>query len=179
MTVLVPADATEAYKAVLAAAEVDGPVYIRLGRYPTPVIFDAEYRFEVGAVPLLREGEDIVLYTMGIMAALGLETADLLSAQGVEAAVLNVSTLLPLNATALVEAAEGKSLCVSMEEHWITGGLGSAVAETLAEVRGTAPLLRIGVRDQFGQSATADELLEHYGLTPKQMADAVLRALDS
>lgn len=179
MTVLVPADATEAYKAVLAAAEVDGPVYIRLGRYPTPVIFDAEYRFEVGAVPLLREGEDIVLYTMGIMAALGLETADLLSAQGVEAAVLNVSTLLPLNATALVEAAEGKSLCVSMEEHWITGGLGSAVAETLAEVRGTPPLLRIGVRDQFGQSATADELLEHYGLTPKQMADSILRTLDS
>lgn len=177
MTVLVPADATEAYKAVLTAAEIATPVYIRLGRYPTPVIFAEDYPFKIGAVPVVRAGDDITIYATGIMTALALETAEILSDQDIEAEVLNVATIKPWNADAILAAGAGKQLCVAMEEHWISGGLGSAVAETLAEVGGTPPLLRIGVRDQFGQSASADELLEHYGLTPTQMAKTIHEAM--
>lgn len=179
LTVLVPADATEAYQAVIAAAEIEGPVYIRLGRYPTPVLFDEEYRFEIGAVPVMRLGGDIVVYATGIMTALALETAEILAGEGIEAAVLNVPTLKPLDLAAILDAARGKRLAVTMEEHWISGGLGSAVAETLAEVPGTPPLLRIGVEDRFGQSATADELLAHYGLTPSRMVETILQRMES
>ncbi|MEJ2330771.1 MAG: transketolase C-terminal domain-containing protein [Gammaproteobacteria bacterium] len=177
MTVLNPADATEAYRAVVAAAEIATPVYIRLGRYPTPVIFGEDYQFEIGAVPVMRRGDDIVICATGIMTALALDTAEILADQGIETSVLNVPTIKPLNTEAILDAALGKKLCVTMEEHWISGGLGSAVAETLAEVRNTPPLLRIGVRDKFGQSATADELLEHYGLTPVHMAESILNAM--
>lgn len=177
MTVLNPADATEAYRAVVAAAEIATPVYIRLGRYPTPVIFGEDYRFEIGAVPVMRRGDDIVICATGIMTALALDTAEILADQGIETSVLNVPTIKPLDTEAILDAALGKKLCVTMEEHWISGGLGSAVAETLAEVRNTPPLLRIGVRDKFGQSATADELLEHYGLTPVHMAESILNAM--
>ena len=176
MTVLVPADATEAYKAVLAAAEIATPVYIRLGRYSTPVIFGEDYRFEIGAMPVVRQGDDLVIYATGIMTALALDTAEILNKSGVGTTVLNVPTIKPLNRKTILDAAADKQLCVTMEEHWISGGLGSAVAETLAEVRGTPPLVRIGVQDRFGQSATADELLEHYGLTPSQMAETILGA---
>ena len=147
MTVLVPADATETFQAVLAAAEITTPVYIRLGRYPTPVVFGEDYRFEIGAVPIMRQGSDIVIYATGIMTALALDTCKHLSEAGIEAAVLNVPTIKPLNSQAILEAAAKKQLCVTMEEHWISGGLGSAVAETLAEVHGVPPLLRIGVHD--------------------------------
>jgi transketolase len=177
MTVLNPADATEAYRAVVAAAEIATPVYIRLGRYPTPVIFGEDYQFEIGAVPVMRRGDDIVICATGIMTALALDTAEILADQGIETSVLNVPTIKPLNTEAILDAALEKKLCVTMEEHWISGGLGSAVAETLAEVRNTPPLLRIGVRDKFGQSATADELLEHYGLTPVHMAESILNAM--
>jgi transketolase len=175
LTVLVPADAPEAYKAVIAAAETPGPVYLRLGRYPTPVIFGDNYQFEIGAVPLMRQGADLAIFATGIMTALALDTAEILSSQGIEAAVLNVPTIKPLNTGAILGAARGKRLAVTMEEHWINGGLGSAVAETLAEVAGSPPLVRFGVEDEFGQSASADELLEHYGLTPAKMADRILR----
>lgn len=177
LTVLVPADATEAFQAVLAAADLGGPVYIRLGRYPTPVLFDDDYQFKIGAVPVLREGADVAILGTGIMAAKALDTAQVLSSQGFDAAVLNVPTIKPLNAQAILDAVAKKRLAVTMEEHSIIGGLGSAVAEILAETPGTPPLLRIGVRDVFGQSATADELLEAYGLCPNKMADQILRTI--
>lgn len=179
MTVIVPADATEAFQAVLAAAEITTPVYLRLGRYPTPVIFGEDYHFEIGAVPIMRQGDDVVIYATGIMTALALDTCQHLSEAGIEAAVLNVPTVKPLNSQAILEAAANKVLCITMEEHWISGGLGSAVAETLAETRGSPPLLRIGVHDAFGQSATADELLAHYGLTPASMAESILEKIHS
>jgi transketolase len=178
LTVLVPADANETYQAVLAAAEIRGPVYLRLGRYPTPVLFGEEYRFEIGAMPVMRQGGDLVIYATGIMTALALETAEILAEKGLEPAVLNVPTLKPLDEAAIVEAARSKRLAVTMEEHWISGGLGSAVAEILAGVEAAPALLRMGVVDQFGQSATADELLQHYGLTPDQMAASILQRLD-
>jgi transketolase len=177
MTVLVPADATEAYQAVLAAADIPGPVYLRMGRYPTPVLFDQESTFRVGAVRQVRVGGDAVLYATGIMTAMALDTAALLARKGVEAAVLNVPTLKPLPAGDIAVPAKGKRLCVTMEEHWIVGGLGSAVAEALSEAGSPAPLLRIGVDDRFGLSGSADELLEHYGLTPRQMADRILERM--
>jgi transketolase len=148
MTVLVPADATEAYLCTLAAAETLEPVYLRLGRYPTPVLFGEEYVFQIGAVPVLRSGKDLVLFGSGIMTAMALATAGLLHDQGLEAAVLNVSTVKPLHSQAIVAAA-----------------------------RGMPRLLRIGVQDEFGQSGTADELLAHYGLTPPQMATRIVEAM--
>ncbi len=177
MTVLVPADATEAYRAVLAAAETPEPVYIRLGRYPTPVLYDETYDYRIGDVPAMRQGPDVALLATGIMVAMALEVAEILAARGIEAAVHNVHTIKPLNVDAILAAVDGKRLVVSMEEHSIVGGLGSAVAEALAEAPGTAPLHRIGVHDQFGQSATAEELLVHYGLTPEQMAEEIAQAL--
>ncbi|MGQ9600246.1 MAG: transketolase family protein [Anaerolineae bacterium] len=174
MTVLVPADATEAYQAVWAAAEIRGPVYIRLGRYPTPVLFDQSYQFRIGVLPTMREGSDLVIYATGIMTSLALVTADLLANRGFQATVLNASTIKPLNVKEILDAAVGKRLAITMEEHWTVGGLGSAVAETLAGVAGMPPLLRLGVEDCFGQSGTADELLAHYGLTPQAMAETVL-----
>jgi transketolase len=178
MTVLVPADATEAYKAVLAAARISTPAYIRLGRYPTPVIFGEDYEFHIGSIPVMREGDSVVIYATGIMTALALDTAETLAEQGFEATVLNVATIKPLSAEAILAPAAGKKLCVAMEEHWISGGLGSAVAEILAEVPGTPPLHRFGVRDRFGQSGTADELLEYHELMPVQMARAILNTID-
>ncbi|NLF12654.1 MAG: transketolase family protein [Anaerolineaceae bacterium] len=177
MTVIVPADATEAYQAVLAAADVPGPVYLRMGRYPTPVLFGEDTAFQVGETREMRKGGDVVLYATGIMTAMALETADLLARKGVEATVLNVPTLKPLSAAEIASPARGKRLCVTMEEHWIVGGLGSAVAESLSDAGIMPPLLRIGVDDRFGLSGSADELLEHYELTPKQMASRILARL--
>jgi len=177
MTVLVPADAGEAYQAVMAAADIPGPVYLRMGRYPTPVLFGEDTAFQVGQTREMRKGGDVVLYATGIMTAMALETADLLARMGVEATVLNVPTLKPLSAAGIVSPARGKRLCVTMEEHWIVGGLGSAVAESLSEAGIMPPLLRIGVDDRFGLSGSADELLEHYDLTPKQMASRILAHL--
>jgi transketolase len=179
MTVLVPADATETYQSVIAAAEVKGPVYIRLGRYPTPVLFGDDYEFQIGTIPTMRSGSDIAIFATGIMTALALDSAQILSGNGIEAAVLNVPTIKPFDAESALVATQGKRLVVTMEEHWISGGLGSVVAETLAEASDTPPLLRIGVEDEFGQSATADELLAHYGLTPALMAQTILKKLES
>ena len=177
LTVFVPADAPETFHAVRAAADLSGPVYIRLGRYPTPVIFGPDYRFQLGATPLLREGNDVAVLSTGIMTSLALDTAALLAGQCLEAAILNVPTIKPLDRAAVLDAVSGKKLVVTMEEHSILGGLGSAVAEILAEVPGTPALLRIGVDDASGQSATADELLHYYGLTPRQMAARILETL--
>jgi len=178
LTVLVPADATEAYQAVITAAEIEGPVYLRLGRYPTPVLFGEDYRFAIGAMPLMRQGGDVTIFATGIMTALALDTAELLASEGLEATVLNVPTIKPLERGTVAEAARDRRLAVTMEEHWISGGLGSAVAEVLSGAASMPPLLRIGIDDQFGQSATADELLKHYGLTPAQMAASILKKLD-
>ena len=127
--------------------------------------------------PTVRQGNDLVIYATGIMTALALETAAILAGEGIDAAVLNVPTIKPLDAKTVIHAAKGKQLAVTMEEHWISGGLGSAVSEVLAETRDTPALLRIGVNDAFGQSATAAELLQHYGLTPDQMSVAILNKL--
>jgi len=177
MTVLVPADVTETFLAVMAAAEMDGPVYIRLGRYPTPVLFDEGYSFAVGAMPSLRAGKDVSILATGIMVAKALAVAELLSLQGIEASVSNVATIKPLDREAVLASVRDNQLAVTMEEQSIIGGLGSAVAEILAEAPAVPPLLRLGVKDCFGQSGLADEILEHYGLSPRRMAADIMQKM--
>ncbi len=177
MTVIAPADATETRLATLAAADWPGPVYLRVGRYPTPRLFGPEHRFEIGKAQTLIEGGDIAIFACGHMVAKSLDAVEILGRQGIQAGVVNVATLKPLDGAAILRAAAGRALAVTVEEHSIIGGLGSAVAETLAETAGAPRLLRLGVRDRFGESGMADELLEKYRLTGKAIAEDIAAAL--
>jgi transketolase len=177
MTVIVPADVEEGYQAVIKAAEVKGPIYLRFGRYPTPVLYQDTDLFEIGKARALRAGSDIAMLANGIMVAKALQAADNLKTAGIDSAVVNVSTVKPLDRNTILEHSRGKRLIVSLEEHSILNGLGSAVAELLSEVGGMAPLVRIGVNDLFGQSGKADELLEHYGLSVEAITRRIQGAI--
>ena len=169
MVVLAPADGVETRQAMLAANQYDGPVYVRLTRDPHPVIFDRDYTFSIGPVTVVRPGSDITILATGVQTVRALEAADLLAAEGLSAHVVHVPTVKPLDEAGIVAAAERTGRVLTAEDHTIIGGLGGAVAEVLGEQRPT-PLLRIGVRDCFGESAENDDLLEKYGLTPRHMA---------
>jgi len=171
MTVLVPADGVEAAAMTRAAAEIDGPVYIRLGRYPVPDLFEEGDSFELGRAKVLRRGRDATLIACGHMVSVALQAAGLLEGRGVQVGVLNMSTIKPLDRAAVVRAARGTPLVVTIEEHSIIGGLGSAVAEVMAEEGGGSRLVRLGTLDVFGESGTADELLEKHGLTAPSIAE--------
>ncbi len=173
MTVFVPADATEAAKMTLAAAEIEGPVYLRLGRSNVPVLYAEDYSFVPGKASVLRQGKDVAILACGIMVAEALAAAEELEKEGISARVLNISTLKPLDTEAILKAARETKALVTAEEHSIIGGLGSAVAEVLAENEPT-PLVRVGVKDTFGESGKAPELLEKYGLTAGHIKAAVL-----
>ncbi|SFG61962.1 transketolase subunit B [Desulfotomaculum arcticum] len=173
MTVFVPADAMETRAAVLAAAEIDGPVYIRLGRSGVPVLHDeSSFNFEPGRAMVLREGKDAAVVACGIMVSAALEAAEILAGEGVSVLVLDMHTIKPLDEQALVEAARATGAVVTAEEHSILGGLGGAVAEALSE-HYPVPVLRVGVRDTFGESGKPQELLEKYGLTAAGIVMAV------
>ena len=172
MTVIVPADDVETRQATKAIAEHDGPVYMRLGRYPSPTVCPEGYCFRIGKAVELRPGGDVAIIAAGIMVAKALEAAETLSAEGLNARVINMSTIKPLDQEMVAKAGAETKLVVTAEEHNIIGGLGSAVAEALSEGR-YAPLVRIGVNDEFGQSATADELLDFYGLTGAKVASRI------
>lgn len=176
MTVIVPADAVETEQAVFKAAEHKGPVYIRLGRPGVPVIYDENYRFEIGKASILKTGKDVGFVAAGIMASAALEAAEALQAEGIEAAVLNMSTVKPIDQEALLMLARTTGALVTAEEHNILGGLGSAVAEVVAE-HYPVPVLRVGVEDRFGQSGTPAELLEAYGLTRKHLIEKARQAI--
>lgn len=171
MVVLNPSDAVEAKKAVYAAAEYYGPLYIRLGRLATPVIHDENYEFKIGKGEVLREGKDVLIIATGIMVAKALEAAETLSKENIEATVVNIASIKPLDAELIVSLAKNIGKVVTAEEHSIIGGLGSAVAEVLSEEY-PAKLKRIGLKDVFGQSGTPDLLLKHYGLTPEAIVEA-------
>ncbi len=164
MTVIVPADGVETRQAVLAAAAYDGPVYIRLGRPKVPVLFGEDYEFEIGKGVVLRDGSDVTLVATGIMVSKAVEAAEALATEGVTAAVVNISTIKPLDDALLVAMAQKTGAVVTCEEHNIYGGLGSAVAEVLVE-NCPVPMARVGVEDSFGESGLPDQLLEKYGLT--------------
>ena len=177
MIVVSPTDDIETRQATLALADWSGPAYMRLGRYPTPRLFGADYHFEVGKAKRLREGNEVVIFATGHSVAKALAAAEDLVHDGVEAGVVNVSTIKPLDEVLVKDAAAQAVLVVTVEEHSIIGGLGSAVAECLAETRPATPLLRLGVRDCFGESGLADELLEKHRLQPKGIRASIIERL--
>jgi transketolase len=177
MTVLSPADDLETLQMTLAAADWPGPVYLRVGRYPVPRVHQDGHQVQIGKATALRDGRDVAIFATGAMVWKSLEAADLLAAQHVEATVVNVSTIKPLDSTAVLRAMEGTTLLVSVEEHSVIGGLGSAVAECISERSDSPRLLRLGVQDQFGESGLADELLEKHGLQPPGIVARILAAL--
>ena len=182
MIVISPADDVETKQATWAIADWPGPVYMRLGRYPVPRLFDEGYRFEIGKATTLREGDDVTIFSTGHMSWKALDAAELLAKDGIEAQVVNVATIKPLDEAAVREAAGKATLLVSVEEHSIIGGLGSAIAEyisgmALSGASAPPPLLRLGVRDEFGESGLADELLEKHRLTGSLIALDIRNAL--
>ncbi len=169
MTIINPADAVEARAAVEAALLHNGPVYMRFGRYAVPVINDAAtYEFEIGKGKLLREGSDVTFVATGIMVDMALTAAARLAQEGVSARVINIHTIKPLDREIVLAAARETGAIVTAEEHNVIGGLGSAVAEAVAESY-PVPVLRVGVEDQYGRSGTVPALLEMYGLTPDNL----------
>lgn len=173
MNVVVPADYYEAREAVKAAAYIDGPFYIRLGRPSVPVLFDEEYRFELDRAVNMRPGKDVSILGCGLMAYNAMVAAEQLAEKGIEAEVLNVHTIKPLDEEGLLDSASRTGRVVTCEDHTILGGLGGAVAELLGE-RMPTPMRRIGIRNRFGVSGKADELVEHFGLAPRHIAEAAL-----
>ncbi len=176
LTVLVPGDYEEARQATHAAARHEGPVYLRLGRDAYPVVPELHQDFVVGRAKTLRDGRDVTLVSTGIMAAETLAAARKLAAAGIDARVLHYPTLKPFDAEPLLRAARETRGFVTAEEHSIIGGLGEAVATVLAENH-PAPLRRIGVRDVFGESGHAPELLDRFGLRARDLARAAREVL--
>lgn len=172
MTVLVPADGEETRQAVFAAAQYEGPVYIRMGRLDVPCLFDQNYKFTIGKANVLREGSDCVIFANGVMVSTALEAAQELEEEGLKVAVVNVASVKPLDEETIVAYAQKTGAVVTAEEHNIIGGLGSAVAEVLGE-KAPTPLVRVGLKDTFGESGRPMELLEKYGLSKKDVKEAV------
>ena len=176
MTVLCPADGPETEAAIRAVAKYDGPVYVRLGRSKVPVIFENGCDFTIGKGHVLRDGTDLTFITTGLMTAQALEAAAILAEGGIQARVLHLGSIKPFDADLVVKAARETGAVVTAEEHSVIGGLGGAVCETLCESH-PVPVERVGLRDEFGQSGTAEELLAHYGLTPAHLVEAAQRVL--
>ena len=169
MTVINPSDAIEARAAVEAAINFDGPVYMRFGRYAVPVLFDKdEYKFELGKGVKLEDGKDVTIVATGLMVGMALEARKMLAECGIDARVINIHTIKPIDKDIIIEAAKETGAIVVAEEHNIYGGLGSAVAEVLCE-NSPVPMLRVGVEDKYGRSGTVPALLEAYGLTPENI----------
>ena len=178
MVVISPSDAVETKAAIEAIAEYNGPCYVRLGRAPVNVINDENnYKFEIGKGVLLNEGTDLTIVATGIMVDVALEAKEILASQGISARVINIHTLKPIDSDILVKAAKETGAIVTVEEHSIIGGLGSAVSEVLGEVC-PVPGVKVGINDQFGQSGKPDELLEYYGLTAANVVEKVKRAIE-
>ncbi|MDD4372068.1 MAG: transketolase family protein [Anaerostipes sp.] len=163
MTVIVPADDVEAKQVVKAAAEFDGPVYMRFGRLAVPVINGDDYKFEIGKGTVIKEGTDVAIIANGLCVASALEAAGMLDGDGVSAKVINMATVKPLDDELVLAAAKECGKVVVVEEHSVIGGLGGAVAELLSEKLPT-PVLRVGVEDVFGHSGPATELIKEFGL---------------
>ncbi|WP_302629869.1 transketolase family protein [uncultured Eubacterium sp.] len=163
MTIINPCDDIEAKAAVKVAYEMEGPVYLRFGRLAAPVINKEDYKFELGKGVLLREGKDLTIVATGLMVSAALEAAEKLSADGVDAEVINIHTIKPLDEEIIVESAKKTGKVVTVEEHSVIGGLGSAVCDALSAKLPT-PVTKLGVNDIYGHSGPAVELLKEFGL---------------
>jgi transketolase len=177
MTVICPADSVETVAAIKAIAEYDGPCYVRLGRSAVNVINDENtYEFKIGKGVTLAEGNDVTIVATGIMVDVALDAKEELSKEGINARVINIHTLKPIDKEILVKAAKETGAIVTVEEHNIIGGLGSAVSEVLSEEL-PVPVLKIGVQDVFGESGLPNQLLEAYGLTANNVAEKAKKAI--
>lgn len=176
MVVVVPCDAIEAEKATIAIAANGQPSYIRLGREKSLVITAFEDPFEIGRAVVMREGSDVVLVACGIMVAHALAAAESLATQGIQAMVINNHTIKPMDEQAIIAAAKTCRAVVTIEEHQVSGGMGSAVAELLARKLPT-PIEFVGIQDRFGESGSAEELLKAFRLTPHDIAEAAKRVI--
>ncbi len=170
-TVIVPADAIETVRAVEAAAAIEGPFYIRLGRPKFPAVYTDDYRFEVGKAVTLKEGDDATIIACGVMVSKSLEAAANLASQGISCRVLNMPTLKPLDETSILKAAAETGGIVVAEEHLLDGGLGSRVAQVVAKER-PVPMQFIGLKT-YAKSGKPEELLQKHGLTAKDIEQAV------
>ncbi|MBQ9375410.1 MAG: transketolase family protein [Ruminococcus sp.] len=177
MTIINPADDVEAKAAVRAAVEFNGPVYMRFGRLATPVFNDAEtYKFELGKGIKLRDGKDIAIIATGLMVNEAIEAAKELAKQGIEATVINIHTIKPIDKDIIIEAAKNTNLVLTAEEHSVIGGLGSAVCDVLAENYPTKTI-KIGVNDEFGHSGPAVDLLKEFGLSSDNIVKTAIEAV--
>ena len=175
MTVVVPADAGEARKAVFAAAAFDGPMYLRFARLATPV-FEEDYPFEIVKANVIREGTDAVVFACGMMVSESLKAAEELAAEGKSVAVVNVHTIKPIDVECVTRWAEKCGNVITVEEHSVIGGLGDAVADVLMG-KVCCKFKKIGVQDRFGQSGKAWDVLREYGLTAPQIAEEIRKTL--
>ena len=178
MVILNPADAVEARLAVKAAIDYEGPVYLRFGRLDVPVIFDENYKFEIGKGVELKNGSDVTIIATGLMVPYAIEAAEELQKEGISARVINIATIKPIDKDIIIKAAKETGAIVTAEEHNIMGGLGSAVAEVLVE-NCPVPMQRVGTNDVFGKSGKPYELLEAYGLDTKTIVEKAKKAIAS
>ena len=178
MTIISPADADEAYAAVEAAINFYGPVYMRFGRFAVPNLTSEmkNYKFELGKGVTYREGSDVTIVANGYMVHLAVEAAEMLAKEGIEAEVINIHTIKPLDTELVVASAKKTGAVVTAEEHSVIGGLGSAVCDVLSE-NCPVPVVKVGVNDEFGRSGQVPELLEIYGLTAKNIYEKAKLAI--
>jgi transketolase len=176
VTVLAPADEVEARQVIRAVATMDGPAYLQITRDASPVVFGADYRFEFGRAVVLRDGADVALVSTGVQTTRTYEAAEILAAQGIDAMVVHMPTIKPIDADSLVAAAVATGLVITIEEHSVIGGLGGAVAEVLSERRPTT-VRRLGIQDVYGESGPNDKLLEKYRLSAAAVAQDVASIL--
>ncbi|MBR8701612.1 MULTISPECIES: transketolase family protein [unclassified Fusobacterium] len=172
MVVLSPADAVETKKMIFAAAEYNGPVYIRMGRLDIDTILPEDYDFQIGIANTLRDGKDVTIAATGLMVAEALKAAETLEKEGISVRVINVGTIKPLDGETILKAAKETKFIITAEEHSVIGGLGSAVSEFLSEVHPTK-VKKLGIYDKFGQSGKGQELLEKYELTAAKLVQMV------
>ena len=176
-TVIVPADYVEAEQAIWTAGTTHGPFYVRVGRPKIPLIYDDDYRFALGRAHTVREGGDVTVIACGLLVKAAIDAAEALAVEGIAVRVLNMATIKPLDEEAVLAAARETGAIVTAEEHLVQGGLGAAVARTLA-LHAPAPMEQVGIWDRYGESGRWDQLLERFGLTPAGVAEAVRRVLE-
>lgn len=176
MNVVVPADAKEAEDATIAASFVDGPVYLRLGRENLPIITGSDETFKIGKAKIVKEGRDVTVIACGVMVYQTILADEILKRDGIDAEIINLHTIKPLDAKTIISSAKKTGAIVTAEEHLLAGGMGSAVAETLVQ-EFPVPVEMVGIRDRFGESGQPWQLMEHLGLMPENIAASVKRVL--
>lgn len=176
MTVINPADDTEARAALRAAFDHDGPVYIRFGRFAVPVIFPEDYKFEIGKGTTMVEGNDVTIISTGLLTYEAMQAAEALKAEGISARVINLATIKPLDEEIILKAARETGAIVTAEEHSVIGGLGSAVCDVVCE-KCPVPVIKLGVNDEFGHSGPAAKLLEEFGFTADNLVKLAKEAI--